>query len=55
MQYHYCFKAVNQTFQDIWDGDQFFDDLPIMIKQNFAQILLVVCQGIKATIVGVFI
>ena len=50
MQHHFCFEAVDQMLQDIWSNDCLFSGLPMVIGGDFAQILPVVCQGTRATI-----
>lgn len=50
MQYCFCFKAVDQMFQDIWSNDYLFRGLPVIMKGDFAQIL-----RSRATIVGAYI
>lgn len=52
MQHYFCFKAVDQMLQNIQNNDCFFRGLPVIIRGDFAQILPVVCQGTRATIVG---
>ena len=44
MQYNYCFEAVNRTLIDICGTDYtaFFDDIPIILGTDFAEILPVV-------------
>lgn len=42
MQYYFSFKVIDQIFQDIWSNSRLFGDLSIMIKDDFAQILLII-------------
>lgn len=55
MQYPFCFEAIDQILQDIWSNNRFFGSLLMVIRENFAQILLIVCQGTRITIVGAYI
>ena len=52
MQHHFCFEAVDQMLQDIRNNDCLFKGLPVIMGGDFAQILPVVCQGTRTTIVG---
>ena len=52
MQYCFCFEAVDQMLQDIRGDNCLFGDLPMVMGGDFAQILPVVRQGTRATIVG---
>ena len=51
MQYRFCFEAVNRILQDIRSNNRLFGGLPMVIGEDFAQILFVVCRGTRATIV----
>ena len=51
MQHRFCFEAVDQMLQDIWSDDRLFGGLPVIMGGDFAQILLVVHRGTRATIV----
>ena len=51
MQHRFCFKAVDQMLQDIRNNDCFFEGLPVIMGGDFVQILPVVCQDTRATIV----
>ena len=55
IKYRFCFKAVYKMLQDIQNNDCFFEVLWVTIKKDFIQILLVVCQRSRATIVGAYI
>ena len=52
MQHRFCFEAVNRIFQDIRSNDRLFGGLPVIMGGDFAQVLPVVCQGTRATIIG---
>ena len=52
MQYHFCYKAVDQILYDIQSNNRLFDSLPMVMEGDFAQILPIVCRGIRATIIG---
>ena len=52
MQYRFCFEAVDRMLQDIRSDNRLFGVLPMVMGGDFAQILPVVCQGTRATIVG---
>ena len=52
MQYRFCFEAVDQMLQDIWNNDCFLGGLPVIMERDLAQILPIVCRGTRATIVG---
>lgn len=47
MQHCFCFKAVDQILQDIKSNNHLFVGLPMIMGGDFAQILLVVCQGTR--------
>lgn len=51
MQHYFCFKDADQMLQDIRSNNCLFEGLFIIIGVDFAQILLVVGQNPKATIV----
>lgn len=42
-------------FLDIRSDNRLFGGLPIIMERDFAQILSIVCQGTRATIVGAYI
>lgn len=52
MQHCLTFEVVDQMIQDIRSNNCLFGDLPIIIRGDLAEILLVVCQATKTTIVG---
>ena len=52
MQHRFCFEAVDRMLQNIWNNNRLFGGLPVIMGGDFAQILPVVCRGIRATIVG---
>lgn len=54
IQYHFCFEAINQMFQDIWSNDRLFRGLPVIIEENFAQILFILCQNTRVIIMKAF-
>lgn len=51
MQHYFCFKDADQMLQDIRSNNCLFEGLPIIIGVDFAQILLIICQGPKVIIV----
>ena len=52
MQYHFCFEAVDRMIQNIRSNNHLFGGLPVIMGGDFAQILPVVRQSTRATIVG---
>ena len=52
MQHRFCFEVVDRMLQDIRSHNRSFGGLPVIMGGDFAQILPVVCQGTRATIVG---
>ncbi len=55
MQHHFYFEVVDQMLQDIRSNNRLFGGLPVIMGGDFAQILLVVYQDTRATIVGAYI
>lgn len=52
MQHKFCFEAVDRTLQDICNNpDALFGGLPTVLGRDFAQILPVVKNGNRASIV----
>lgn len=43
MQYCFYFEVIDQMFQDIWNNNFLFEDLPVIIRRDFTQILPIIC------------
>lgn len=51
MQHKHCFIAVHHTLTDLFDNENLFGGIPVVLGGDFAQILPVVRKGTRATIV----
>ena len=51
IQHKYCFIAVHHTLTEFLNNENFFGGISIVLKGDFAQILLVHYKGAQATIV----
>ena len=56
MQHKYCFKAMHRILQDLlFTKDRVFNDILIILSEDFAQILLMIRKNNRAAIVLIYL